>query len=217
MQIQRIHRLFFPYFRSRRMRRFAATFRLTPETRILAVGGTPYNWKTIDCEARVTLLNVVFRRFLVPSEMEGKLTLLLGDGRQLGCADGSFDICYSNSVIEHLSKLENQKRFASESRRVGRGVWVQTPARCFFVEPHLITPFIHYLPRGLQRRMLRNFTLWGWMTRPTQERVDAFLNEVRLMSYREMKELFPDCRIERERFLGWTKAYIAVRDCPRNG
>jgi len=43
--------------------------------------------------------------------------------------------------------------------------------------------------------------------------VDAFLAEVRLLTYREMQQLFPDCRIERERFLWlFTKSYIAVRD-----
>ena len=56
--------------------------------------------------------------------------------------------CYSNSVIEHLHEFDQQKRFADEVRRVGRKLWVQTPARGFFVEPHLITPFIHYLPNG---------------------------------------------------------------------
>ena len=138
--------------------------------------------------------------------------MLLADGRQVCCADRSFDICYSNSVIEHLFEFEQQKRFADELRRVGRRVWVQTPARSFFVEPHLVTPFIHYLPKRLQRKLLRNCTLWGWLTRPSRERVDEFLREVRLLGFREMKALFPDCRIERERFLGWTKAYIAVRD-----
>ena len=27
----------------------------------------------------------------------------------------------------------------------------------------------------------------------------------------QMQQLFPDCEIRRERFLGWTKAYVAVR------
>ena len=29
--------------------------------------------------------------------------------------------------------------------------------------------------------------------------------------YREMRELFPDCEILREKFLGFTKSYVAVR------
>ena len=30
----------------------------------------------------------------------------------------------------------------------------------------------------------------------------------------EMRRLFPDCEIRRERFLGFTKAYVAVRAAP---
>jgi hypothetical protein len=41
--------------------------------------------------------------------------------------------------------------------------------------------------------------------------VKIFLAEVRLLTYREVKELFPDCTILRERFFGMTKSYIAVR------
>jgi hypothetical protein len=44
--------------------------------------------------------------------------------------------------------------------------------------------------------------------------VEAFLDEVRLLTLDEMRVLFPDCTILRERFLGWTKSYIAVRTNP---
>ncbi len=47
--------------------------------------------------------------------------------------------------------------------------------------------------------------------KPTPEEREAFLDEVRLLSYREMRLLFPDCQILRERFLFLTKSYIAVR------
>ena len=93
-------------------------------------------------------------------------------------------------------------------------LWIQTPAREFFIEPHLLTPFIHYLPRSVQARLLRYFTVWGLMTRPSPKEVAGFLDEVRLLTYREMQELFPDCQILRERFMGFTKSYVAVRGGP---
>jgi len=101
--------------------------------------------------------------------------------------------------------------FAQETRRVGRQIWVQTPAKSFFVEPHLITPFIHYLPKKIQEKLLRNFSILGLITRPSQEKVKVFLEEVRLLIYDEMAQLFPDCEIYIERFLDFAKAYIAVR------
>jgi len=49
------------------------------------------------------------------------------------------------------------------------------------------------------------------VNRPNQQQVDALVDEYRLLDYREMRELFPDCEIRRERFLGLTKSYVAVR------
>ena len=94
---------------------------------------------------------------------------------------------------------------------MGRGLFVQTPARRFFFEPHLLTPFVHWLPRRWQRRLLRNFTVWGWLARPVPAQVERHLVETRLLGLGEMRRLFPDCEIRCERFLGLTKSYVAVR------
>lgn len=40
--------------------------------------------------------------------------------------------------------------------KVGRGVWVQTPAHSFLVEPHLMAPLLHWFPVGWQRRLIRS-------------------------------------------------------------
>ncbi|NNM31130.1 MAG: hypothetical protein HKO57_16550, partial [Akkermansiaceae bacterium] len=89
--------------------------------------------------------------------------------------------------------------------------WIQTPARSFFFEPHYVTPFIHWLPKRLRRRIVRWGTLWGLVKRPSRERVEEMINELRLLSFDEMKTLFPDCEIRREKLLGMTKSFIAVR------
>ena len=84
-----------------------------------------------------------------------------GDACYLPHVDRGFDIAFSNSVIEHLGEYESQRRFAEEIRRVGRKVWVQTPARWFLVEPHFLTVGIHWLPRSVQRRTLRWLSVAG--------------------------------------------------------
>ncbi len=211
MNIQRFYELFIRGFRRRRMRAFAQTFDPSASTRVLDVGGTPYNWQLRGSSARVTLLNLK-----IPEGADAlppQWVAVVGDATRLEFEDGSFDVGFSNSVIEHLGSWERQSAFAAEIRRVARGLWVQTPARSFPAEPHLLALFVHYLPFHWQRRLVRHFTLWGWISRPSQQRVDEFLHETQLLSYAEMRQLFPDCVIRRERFLGLTKAYIAVRAC----
>lgn len=50
-------------------------------------------------------------------------------------------------------------RFAAEVRRVGKRYYVQTPNRHFWIEPHLLTPLIHFLPKSWQKKLVRPFTL----------------------------------------------------------
>ncbi len=100
---------------------------------------------------------------------------------------------------------------AGEIRRLGVSYFVQTPDPRFFVEPHLLTPFIHYLPRTARRQLLRHATLWGWLTRPSPAERDAFMAEVRLVKKSELKSLFPDGSIHVERWLGMPKSLIAMR------
>ena len=209
MDVHSVYAFFLRPFRRRRMRAFERSFRPSERTTILDVGGTPFNWELAGIRSQLTLLN------LSPPERSDALPanyhLVQGSGTQLEFADGAFDVLFSNSVIEHLASWEQQRAFARELRRVGRGLWVQTPARGFPIEPHLMTPFLHYLPLAWRRRLLRNFSVWGWIARPSQKAVEDFLRQTRLLGYQEMRELFPDCEIRRERFLGLTKSYVAVR------
>ena len=191
------------------MRAFQRSFRPTESTTILDVGGTPFNWELVGIRSRLTLLNLSLPEGF--EALPANYRLVVGSGTQLEFADGAFDVVFSNSVIEHLESWEQQRAFAREVRRVGRGLWVQTPARAFPIEPHLMTPFLHYLPLAWQRCLLRNFSVWGLIARPSRKAVDDFLRQTRLLGFHEMRELFPDCEIRRERFLGLTKSYVAVR------
>ena len=122
---------------------------------------------------------------------------------------------FSNSVIEHVGDRASQRRFASEVQRVGRAYWVQTPNRWFPIEQHLLTPFVHWLPKSWQRALVPRFTVWSALTRPAPDRrdfyIEHFLSDVRLLGFRDMRVLFPDARILRERFLGFAKSLVATR------
>jgi len=197
-----------PYFRRRRLAQFVETYKPTAKTRILDVGGFPHFWAGSGIESDITLLNI--HEIAVPEEMRHRCRAVVGDGTALQYRDGEFDIAFSNSVIEHLATREQQQRFASEVCRAGVRYYVQTPAYEFFMEPHYLTPFVHWLPASIRRRLLRNFTIWGWLSRPSQEQVEASIQEIRLLRFDEVAELFPSGRIIRERFMGMTKSYVAM-------
>ncbi len=210
MTIYDIYGKISPHFRQRRMALFLERFRPDAKTRILDVGGYPGFWQTADVAAHVTSLNLV--QVEVPAEIRHRCVSVAGDGTNLPYADSEFDIVFSNSVVEHLGTWEMQQRFAREVRRVGRRYWVQTPAQEFPIEPHLIAPFFHWLPRGAQRRVMRYGTPLGLLTKPTPAQVESLLDELRLLNFREVRVLFPDGEIVREKLVGLTKSYTAIRN-----
>ncbi len=126
--------------------------------------------------------------------------------------DNEFDVAFSNSVIEHVGDSRSQRAMASEVRRVARSHWVQTPDPRFPIEPHYLTPFIHWIPLAQRRRFVRNATVWGLITRPSDSQIDERLGEIRLIHQSEFRSFFPDSRIIVERFCGLPKALVAVRN-----
>jgi ubiquinone/menaquinone biosynthesis C-methylase UbiE len=191
------------------MLRFVAEMGVSSRTRILDIGGTPDNWALLSVQPRVVLLNTPRAK----EELAGAAVWVAGDGRQLPFADQSFEIVVSNSVIEHVGDEASQQRFAREVARVGRSYWVQTPNRWFPVEQHLLTPFLHWLPKRWQRAAAPHFTVWAALTPVTPDRrrfyIEHYLNDVRLLTVNDLRRLFPGARLIRERFCGFTKSLIA--------
>lgn len=179
---------------------------------MLDVGGTTAMWEESEIPvANVHVLNLDLQWIQREKSTKMPVFPLVADALTLPTATGEYDIVFSNSVIEHVGTWENQLRFAAEVRRAGKRLWIQTPAREFFIEPHYITPFVHWLPKSVQRRILRYFSVWGWLKRPNPAKVAATIDEIRLLTHAEVKVLFPDCEILQEKLWGMTKSYIAVR------
>jgi SAM-dependent methyltransferase len=193
------------------MARLERLLGITASTRILDVGGTPSNWALLRVRPQVIMLNLP--RALESGE-DG-LPWIFADGRHLPFRDKSFDVVFSNSVIEHVGNSFRQEQFAKEIARVGVRYFVQTPNRWFPVEHHLLMPLVHFLPRQWQQRLVRKFTIWDWVARPRPDQrvffIEHYLRDIRLLDGRAMRRLFPDARLIRERFLGFTKSLIAVR------
>jgi hypothetical protein len=193
-------------FRGSRMRRFAKMFGVGNEMRIIDVGGRKCNWTLINKQPDVTITNIEF-----DSYEDGRFHYVRTNGERLPYDDNSFAVCYSNSVIEHVGDANARKKFAAEIRRVAPRYYVQTPYKWFFFDPHTVGAFVHWLPKRWQRRLIRWCTPWGLIDRPSQDKVDALIAEIDLLTEAEMRALFPDAQIIKERFLGFTKSLIAVR------
>lgn len=68
------------------------------------------------------------------------------NGLELPFADQSFDLVYSNAVIEHVGNASEQALFVREHVRVGRHWMLTTPNRLFPVEAHTFTFVRHMNP-----------------------------------------------------------------------
>jgi ubiquinone/menaquinone biosynthesis C-methylase UbiE len=116
--------------RSKRFRIFEALVEAMPRPlRILDIGGTTSFWEqrgwTNRSDVQITLLNVGFY-----GKRHTQITQLMGDATDLShFSTNSFDVVFSNSVIEHLCTFENQQRMALGIHRVAKAFWV-TNTKC---------------------------------------------------------------------------------------
>lgn len=206
-----IYETFQQHFRPGRLRLFYSSFQVTRRTRVLDLGGSVYFWELAKNEnlpvPQVTVLNI----HPGPSGLPSQINWLVGDARETSLKNLSFDIVFSNSLIEHLGNLESQTKCANEVRRLAPSYFIQTPSKWFFMEPHFLTPFTHWLPNPVRRRLGPRATLWGWRTRATRPEYEARLEEIRLLDIGEMRELFPDARVVGERWMGTVKSIVAIR------
>ncbi len=181
--------------------------------RIADIGGTKYYWDiaegfVADRPLEVTLIN--------PKEAQsaqGKFRYLDGDAADLsGLDDMSFDFVHSNSVIEHVGDWDRMAKMAANVRRLAPAYYVQTPNFWFPYEPHFRCLFIHWLPEQLRYRLVKRFALGFAEAKKTVDESMRRVQSARLIDEGQMRALFPDAEIARERVFGLTKSVIAYRD-----
>jgi hypothetical protein len=206
MNIHDIHNMFMTFFRPKRMRQLVLLFSVSKNTTVLDVGGFYKNWSYLEDTPQLTLINLGPRPELLPVEVK----YVRGDARKLPFADKSFDVVYSNSVIEHVGCRSDQEEMAKEMIRVGKGYYCQTPNYWFFVEPHFLAPIIHWLPIRIRGLFGKCFSLWGLVTKNSLQKSNELAKSIRLLKRYEMLRLFPDAQLINEFFLGFIKSFVAV-------
>jgi SAM-dependent methyltransferase len=183
-----------PFSRRARERRHAfyrQAMAPKPDDRILDVGCGTAGLAGFEPDADITGLDAANR-----PDYPGR-RFVQGDARALPFEPGSFEIAYSNSLVEHLDPAD-RPRFAAEIRRVAGRYWVQTPNRYFPIEPHVLLPGFQFLPEAARRRLWR----LGMPGTPYEP--------IELLGAAELRELFPDAVILLERVAGLTKSLIAA-------
>jgi hypothetical protein len=197
--------------RAKRFRQFEAWAAQMPRPlRILDVGGTNDFWQQRNWAGRSDVR--IFSLNMVPEkQLHENIQPIAGDATNLAqFADGSFDIAFSNSVIEHLFTFDNQRRAAREIQRVGKTFWVQTPNYWFPMEPHFQVPGWQWMPVQMRIAIIRRVRC-GWRG-PCPDRTAArqLVEEVRLLSRSELGTIFPGATLIPERFCGLVKSWTAV-------
>ena len=203
------------YFRARRFTFFKGILdKLTAtgqKVKILDIGGTEDYWKsmglTLGDNIEIVLLN------LYQNEFTGSgFKSIKGDACNLeAMADKTYDLVFSNSVIEHLFSIENQQKMANEVKRVGKNYYIQTPNKFFPIEPHWVFPFFQFLPFGLKVFLTQNFNLGHIPKAKTKQEAIDLVNEVNLLSKKELENLFSESKLYIEKFMGFHKSYAVYK------
>jgi hypothetical protein len=203
--------------RFRRFQLFESLVATLPRPlRILDVGGTNLFWENRGWVNRDDIQIVTLNLQTEPRPFSN-IESVIGDATDLSqFADASFDIVFSNSVIEHLLTLENQLRMAAEVRRVGKAIWVQTPHFWFPIEPHFHVPGWQWLPTEVRVALIRRWRCGhrGPCADPVQAR--QLVTEVRLMTRAELRQAFPDADLVPERFAGLVKSWVVIYGFPKS-
>jgi len=194
-------------FREKRFNFFLKKFdSLNKPITLLDIGGKINFWENRGLagnnDYKITVLNIEKEK-----SNYSNINCLIGDATNLNQFNNkSFDIVHSNSVIEHLYNFENQKKMASEIMRVGQKYIVQTPNKYFFIEPHYLLPFFQFIPNKLKYYILTKTKL-SRLKKWDKNFAKQYIKEIRLLSEKEMKTLFPKSKIYFEKFLGMNKSF----------
>jgi SAM-dependent methyltransferase len=149
--------------RRRKFRLFMETLAPTAETTVLDIGVDDFAFGEHEGCGTLNFFEELYpwpERITAVGLHEGtrfrerypNVRYVQGDALELPFADGEFDVVFSNAVIEHVGRREQQRRFVEESLRVARRAFITTPNRWFPVEVHTLLPFVHWLPDTVSHR-----------------------------------------------------------------
>lgn len=199
-----------------RMRRwdvFASIFPDIERMRIVDLGGTVESWRRAPVQPR----EVVVVNLLEPGDPDSPwLIPVLGDACEASDVlnrsgvDATFDLVFSNSLLEHVGGHANRVALAREVRALAPRHWVQTPYRYFPIEPHWVFPLMQFLPVAMRVRVARSWPLVHSRPASSVEALEDVL-WTELIGITELRSYFPESQVVMERMGGLVKSIVAVR------
>lgn len=179
---------------------------------VLDLGGTVESWR----RAPVRPKNVTVLNLFEPGESdEASLLPVTGDACHArealaaAGASGSYDVVFSNSLLEHVGGHAQRAALAREVHALAPRFWVQTPYRYFPVEPHWLFPGLQFLPMAARARLAARWPLAHSRPESPQEAMSE-VQWTELVGVAELRSYFPTARIHHERVAGLTKSLVAV-------
>lgn len=183
---------------------------------ILDIGGTVDFWRlahfgNLYCHnggvvycCEITVLNI----FEQKSEFMN-IRCVVVDGTDLSrYEDNSFDVVFSNSVIEHV---KDREKMASEMLRVGKSVFLQTPSNLCLIEPHFMMPLFQFYPDFLKALLIQRFALGRREKVKCYEDALEEAKSVKLLSRKELINLFNGCSVYTEKMFWIPLSYIVYK------
>jgi len=196
----------------------SATSRRGDTLRIIDLGGSARYWEQFGLDyleankVHVTLLNIDSDQLFDAERPKELIDLLIGDACDMDLEDNCFDLCHSNSVIEHVGDWFRMCDFAREVKRIAPAHFIQTPNKAFPIDPHFPSvPFFHRLPSGMRAALLRSFPIGFGGRARDWDHARAMVASSQLLGIAEMTDLFPDSALQFEMVGPLAKSLIMTK------
>lgn len=198
------------YNRRRKWGLFTENLIYNQSTKLLDVGFNDIEYSNVDnyLEKKYPYQNNITALGVIGKENFQKkyplVKVVLYNGKQFPFDNNSFNICWSNAVIEHVGTYEEQLNFIKEMCRVSSQVFFTTPNKHFPFEIHTRTPVLHIISKKLFEKYLvfigKKWATGNYMNLLTEKQIIVLLKDANISNY----------KIIRNRLLGFILDFVVI-------
>lgn len=197
------------YIRSQQYNIFLNLLKPTAKDKILDVGISPderlkdtnFFEKKYPFKNRLSVASIEDCQNIVKKYNLSKF-IRIKPGVKIPLEDKSFNIVVSWATIEHVGDRISQEFYLKELCRIGKKVFITTPDRLSFYDPHTATFFLHYLPPKYFRKIMKLIGKDFW----------AEEKHLNILSLSSVKKMIYNANVKVDRFkiLGIFPSHILI-------